>query len=203
VCVPSCTIRPCARSPRRRQCRRPHRRSRPGRRAQAGRHMPRHHLVEEPAKKAHGVGDIVRSARREAQEFGQDVSDPRRIARQVDLALRRARPERPAPRRLVGPPSRARVYRAENPTALASSCGAAGRCSGLRLPRAPGRGAPLAIVMVIVATGGLLMFDAWWRRLGSACPPPLSARKMFQRGSNPRSRVSAPRIERPAPPVLP
>src|SRR5262245_29396180 len=67
-----------------------------------GRHMPRHHFVEEPTKKTHGVGNVVRSPRREAQEFGQDVADPWGIAGQVDLALRRARLERPAPRRLVG-----------------------------------------------------------------------------------------------------
>ena len=48
---------------------------------------------------------------------------------------------------------------------------------------AVGRGAPQAIVMVMVATGGLLMFDAWWWRLGSACPLPCRGRPRHCRRS--------------------
>ena len=39
------------------------------------------HLVEEPAKKTHGVGDIIGPARRKAQELTQNIADPYCVAR--------------------------------------------------------------------------------------------------------------------------
>src|SRR5262249_4031460 len=53
-------------------------------------------------------------------------------------------------------------------------------------PRHPAA-APLAIVMVMVATRGLLMFDARWLRLESAWPPPCRGRPRHCRRSSSRA----------------
>jgi hypothetical protein len=61
--------------------------------AGVGRDAEPEHFVQQPTKETHGVGDVVGSACRKAQELGQEVSDPWHISGEIDLALRRARLE--------------------------------------------------------------------------------------------------------------